>query len=36
MNIYAPVSGDIGEEIKTVEIPAEIPLTVPAEEPVPA
>jgi hypothetical protein len=36
MNTFTPVAGDIGEEIKTVEIPAEIPLTVPTEEPVPA
>jgi hypothetical protein len=43
MNIYAPLNGEIGEKRRIVEIPAEEPLTVPAEpvvvpveEPVPA
>lgn len=28
--------GDLGEEIKVVEVPAPVPVEVPVEEPVPA
>ncbi len=34
---YAPVDGDLGEEVETIEVlPAEEPLSVPAPEIVPA